>query len=179
MCSLGIRCRMQDCSSAVVTHDWQSTEKPSYCVFAYSYSKAHKPHADTLRCSSASGGMFGSLFLFCMHFFWKSELVFAGGLHRCIGAYACLHAWMRDWGWCRMWLSNETPLKSVTWGEGCYTRGEKTKQDKKRTSEKLIWLSNQHEANKSARQPQLRRLATVSWLTVSLVPPFDLLTLKL
>lgn len=159
--------------------EYRETLLLSFCLFIFRSTKASCRYSE-IRCSSASRSMFGSIFLFFwMNSAWKSEWVFTGGLHT-IGVYACLVAWMCDWRWWRKWLSNETPLKSVTWGEGCYIGGEggeKTKQDKK--SEKLICLSNQREAAESARQPQLHKLAGISWLTVSLVPHFDLLTLKL
>lgn len=64
---------------------------------------------------------------------------------------------MRDLSQWEKWLSNETPLKSVTWREGCYMGGDGggKKQDKKRTSEKVIRVSNRYKAAKSAQQLQL------------------------
>lgn len=49
-------------------------------------------------------------------------------------------------------------LSNLLHGERVATRGGKEvkkKQDKKRTSEKVIRLSNQYDAAKSAQQPQL------------------------
>lgn len=129
---------MQDCSSAIVTHSWQSTEKPSYYVFAYSYSKAHNPKADTVRYSWAFGGMFGSLFP--PYAIQKSELVFAGR-----SGWVQMHALLlgrvtedsEGSDWVMKHLSNLLHREKAATQEGKDVWGEKTGQKKNK------WESDQ------------------------------------